>query len=149
MSKEQQNFDAFKKLIVSCIESEKTRIETLKESNKILNDKDLTNHISRREQFFNFCTGTKENIDKIENYLGNEQYIDKVQKDFYLSIDSLKKEALKTMSKNQKHWFNKFFENDFNRLKSIFRALLIFEAEHEKTQMERIIQEIELLKYQK
>lgn len=147
MSKEQQNFDAFKKLIVSCMESEKNKIDTLKESNKTLNDKELTNHISRREQFFSFCLGTKDNIDKIENYSGNEQYIDKAQKDFYLSIDSLKKEALKTMSKNQKHWFNKFFENDFNHLKSTFRSLLIFEAEHEKTQMERIIQEIELLKY--
>jgi hypothetical protein len=149
MSREQQNLDAFKKLIVVCMESEKNKINILKDSNKVIVDKDLNNHITRREQFFSFCVGSKEHIDKISSYLGNEQYLDKVQKDFYLSIDSLKKEALKLMAKNQKQWFNKLFDNDFEKLKLLLRSLLTFEAEHEKTQIERIVQEIELIKYNK
>lgn len=147
MNKEQQNFEGFKVLLITCIDSEVKKLSTLKELDKIIADKDLSSHISRREQFSNFCTGSKTHVDKIEEYSGNEQYLDKVQKDFYLSIDSLKKEALKLMSKNQKIWFTKLFDKDFEKLKSLLRALLIFEAEHEKAQMERIIQEIELVKH--
>lgn len=147
MSKEQQSYEAFKHLLDVCMNSEKVKLQTLKEANKIIGDKDLNNHLGRREQFFNFCLGSKDNLSKVEIYLGNEKYIDKIQKDFYLSIDSLKKEALKIMSKNQKLWFGKLFETDFDRLKSVLRSLLIFEADHEKTQMERIVQEIELVRY--
>lgn len=147
MSKEQQSYEAFKHLITVCMDSDKNKIQILKDTNKIIGDKELNNHISRREQFFNFCAGSKDNLSKVEKYSGNEQYIDKIQKDFYLSIDSLKKEALKLMSKNQKQWFNKLFDADFDKLKSVLRSLLIFEAEHEKTQMERIVHEIELVKY--
>lgn len=149
MSKEQQNLDAFKILMESCIKVEAEKIKNIKEVNKLVLDKDLTNHISRRDQFYVFCTGSRENLDKVPNYAGNEQYIDKIQKDFYLTTDGLKKEALKMMSKNQKQWFSILFDKDFDKLKLLLRSLLVFEAEHEKTQIERIVQEVELLRYSK
>ena len=33
--------------------------------------------------------------------------------------------------------------------KLLLRSLLVFEAEHEKTQIERIVQEVELIRYSK
>lgn len=149
MTKEQQNLEAFKILLDTCIKSEIIKLKALKDTNLIIEDKELATHLTRREQFQTFCTGSKDNLQKVEQYAGNEQYVDKIQKDFYLSIDSLKKEALKIMAKNQKQWFYKLFDKEFEKLKLVLRSLLIFEAEHEKAQMERIVQEVELVKYTK
>jgi len=149
MSKNQQNLDAFKILLETCFNSENTKIKAIKDANLIIGDKELQNHILRREQFQTFCSGSKEHLQKVDSYIGNEAYVDKVQKDFYLSLDGLKKEALKLMAKNQKEWFSKLFDKDFEKLKSILRSLIIFEAEHERTQIERIVQEIELVKFSK
>lgn len=146
-SREQNNFEGFKIVLKDTINKEEKKILNLGNTNKQVNDQELNVCIQRREQFFTFCTGSNVHIEKINEYKGNEKYIDDVQKNFYLTIDTLKKEALKIMAKNQKLWFSKLFDHNFDLLKALLRSLMIGETPNELLNIERIVQEVELIKH--
>lgn len=145
--KEQINFENFKLILSNTIEKEKNKLENLNFVKNLLNDKNLNQLIEKRQKFFDFCNTFNSNIQNINNYNENPKMIDKSQKDFYLESDSLKKESLKLMAKNQKMWFEKLYANNFNLLKSLLRSLLINETQNDLTIIERVIQEIELVRY--
>lgn len=145
-TKDQNYFDQFKILLNETILTEEFKIKHLKIANGLLNDNDLEKYFKRRQDFLNFCTGCKNNIQNITQYISNEKLIDNIQKDFYLNIDNLKKEGLKLIAKNQKPWFEKLYKDNFEILKSLLKSLLIYETPRDTVTMERIIQEIELLR---
>ncbi|MEK7432881.1 MAG: hypothetical protein AABZ74_07100 [Cyanobacteriota bacterium] len=147
--KNQKSLEIFKLALKDIIEKETKKINHLTPILKTIGDNNLSKYFDKRAQFLNFCTGTEGHVVNINDYKGNEQYLDKAQKDFYLTLDSLKKEALKLMASNQKQWFAKLFENEFDNLKFLLRNLLISENQSDLYLLEKMVQEIELLRYKK
>ena len=145
--REQKNFEFFKVLLTDTISKEEKKTDTLLKIKELVGDKDLSLYAGKRQSFLSFCYTYNEELQKIVNYQGNEKLIDAYQKDYHLTLDSLKKDALKLMAKNQKIWFEKLFTNNFDNLKALMRCLMISETPSELATIERIIQEIELLRF--
>ncbi|MFN8674415.1 MAG: hypothetical protein U0457_20340 [Candidatus Sericytochromatia bacterium] len=144
--KDQKAYETFKIALRDTIEKEKFKISALTPIVKSIGDPKLDAYFNKRNQFLSFCTGTETNIANINQYKGNEKYLDKIQKDFYLTIDSLRKEALKLMETSSKTWFTKLFESYFDNLKLLLKNILIYESQSDLFVIDKLLQEIELLK---
>jgi hypothetical protein len=146
-SRDQKSFELFKTTLAETIGKEEKKLGQLLIIKDLIGDPILNLYLIKRQNFLSFCQNCHDNIINIENYQGNESLLDAYQKDYYLTSDALKKEALKLMAKNQKLWFEKLFAKNFEQLKALLRSLLIGENQSDLTINERVIQEIELLRY--
>lgn len=149
MSKEQQNYEAFKISLADTIEKEEKKVSKLVEANNLIKDNVVAPYIVKRQNFLAFCKKVQQETNEIQEYTTNKDLIDKYQKDYWITSDFLKKEVLKIMAKNQKLWFGRLFDNYFELLKDFQRSLLIAETPNEVKTFERMLQEIEALKYKK
>ena len=145
--KEQKNYEIFKIAISEVANKEEKKLSLLTPALSLIGDRELESHIERRKQFLTYCKTVESHVKNIPNYQGSEQYIDKSQKDFYITLDNLKREVLRLMAKNQTLWFSKLFENNFPHLKNLLRNLIIYENQHDLIVIEKIVQEVELLRY--
>lgn len=145
--KEQKNYEIFKIAISEVAVKEEKKLSLITPILAIIGDKEFEVHIERRKQFLNYCKTVESHVKNIPNYAGSEQYIDKSQKDFYITLDNLKREVLRIMAKNQKLWFSKLYENYFDHLKTLWRNLIIYENQHDLMVLEKIVQEVELLRF--
>jgi hypothetical protein len=146
-SREQKSYEFFKVALQDTITKEEKKLEQLLNLKDLIGDKELNLYIERRQNFLSVCKICNNNVRNLENYKGNEALIDAYQKDYYLNLDSLKKDALKLMAKSQKLWFEKLFAKNFEQLKTLMRSMLIYENQNDLAINERVIQEIELLRY--
>jgi hypothetical protein len=146
-SREQKSYELFKFALQETISKEEGKLEKIININNLIGDKELDLYIGKRQSFLYFCKTCNNNVQNFENYKGNEALLDSYQKDYYLNIDVLKKDALKLMAKNQKIWFEKLYTKNFEQLKTLMRSLLISENRNDLAINERVIAEIELLRY--
>lgn len=113
---------------------EKTNISELKRISQIVKDKDLDSFIKKREGYLNFI-------------LSNIKDLNKIEKDFFLHIETLRKESLNISKKNQKLWFTKLFENNFDDLKKLLKSILVTQNPNDFILVDKIVLEIEKLRY--
>jgi len=116
------------------INLEKRNISELKRIYQILRDNDIELFIKKREGYLNFI-------------LSNLNDLNKIEKDFFLHIENLRKESLNLSKKNQKLWFSKLFENNFNDLKILLKSILVTQNPNDFVFVDKIISELEKLRY--
>jgi hypothetical protein len=146
-TREQKNYEFFKVALNSTIGKEEKKLQQIFAIKDLTGDPGLSLYAAKRQNFLSFCRTVSDNLQNIPAYQGNEKLIDSYQKEYYLNMDSLRKEALKLIAKNQKVWFEKLFTSNFEQLKSLLRSLMISESQSDLFTIERVIQEIELLRY--
>ncbi len=146
-TREQKNFEYFKIFLDETISKEEKKLGQLSIVKKMVNDKELHVYIAKREKFLIYSKDCSTKVKNAPNYQDNPKANDTFQKEFYLTLDSLKKEALKLMATHQKLWFNTFFYSNFEMLKMLLRSLIISESQNDIATIERIIQEIELIRF--
>lgn len=113
---------------------EKNNISELKRIYQIVKDKDIDSFIKKREAYLNFI-------------LSNINDLSKIEKDFFLHIETLRKESLNISKKNQKLWFTKLFENNFDDLKILLKTILVTQNPNDFILVDKIVSEIEKLRY--
>jgi hypothetical protein len=116
------------------INLEKRNISELKRIYQIVRDNDIELFIKKREGYLNFI-------------LSNLNDLSKIEKDFFLHIENLRKESLNLSKKNQKLWFSKLFENNFNDLKILLKSILVTQNPNDFVFVDKIISELEKLRY--
>lgn len=144
--KEQKEFEAFKINLTETISQEESKLKILSSASPLLNDKHFENHLKKRKDFLAFCISCLNAIKNITEYTPDPK-IEKYRKDYSITIDFMRKESLIMISRNQNTWFKKFFESDFKMLKDLIKSSLITENPYDVATMERIMQEVELLRY--
>lgn len=147
INRQKSNFENFRLVIENFINTEKEKISQLGEVRTMLKDKNLDLYLTQRETFLNFCVQVYQQIADREYSTELEPFLEKNQKEFYFQTDTLKKDGLKLLAANQLKWFNLLFNNHFPFIKILLRNLLTNETPADKATMERVIQEIELVKF--
>ncbi|MFN4151780.1 MAG: hypothetical protein ACK4IX_12630 [Candidatus Sericytochromatia bacterium] len=145
--KEQKEFEAFKINLTETISQEESKLKLLSKASPLLNNKQFDNHLKKRKDFLAFCISCLNAIKNITEYTTIDPKIEKYRKDYSITIDFMRKESLIMISNNQNAWFKKFFESDFKMLKDLIKSSLITENPYDVATMERIMQEVELLRY--
>ncbi|GIW22398.1 MAG: hypothetical protein KatS3mg068_1405 [Candidatus Sericytochromatia bacterium] len=118
----------------SFIDLEKNNILELKRIQQIVNDKDIEAFIKKRENYLNFL-------------LMNMNDVKKIEKDFFLNIETLRRDSLNLSKRNQKLWFSKLFENNFEDLKKLLKVILVSQNYNDFIIVDKIVSELEKLRY--
>jgi len=147
INRQKSNFENFRLVLENFINAEKEKISQLAEVKELIRDKNLDFYLNQRETFLKFCLQVYQQIAEREYSPELEPFLEKNQKEFYFQTDTLKKDGLKLLAGNQLKWFKMLFNHHFPFIKILLRNLLTNETPADKATMERVIQEIELVKF--